>query len=259
MSNETWNCPNCGKKEVISNFCPDCGTRKPETKKTLTPEEIRQKSEEEREQLRKKLLELIKNGPRIFPTKIQIPPNKFYIEPLLTLMNPEEIRKGRNVLFGTERRYIPEFRRNINNIDIEWCVLDVDLSDNTALLVSEYGLKEMRFDAASNNWSNSEIRKWLNETFYNRFTPGEQARIISRPNGDKVFLLGKEEVEYFFTGDSERICYPHGKDCAVCWWLRSPGSYPNFAMYVDRKGVVCDGSFVHLANCYVRPAILVKF
>ena len=31
MSNDTWICPNCGKLEVTSNFCPDCGTKKPES------------------------------------------------------------------------------------------------------------------------------------------------------------------------------------------------------------------------------------
>jgi|GEM_PF-906269 len=155
------------------------------------------------------------------------------------------------------------------SIEIKWRVLDVDMSDNTALLVSEYGLEEERFDANSNNWANSEIRKWLNETFYNAFTPAEKSKIISRPGGEKVFLLSKEEVEYFCSDDSVRICRSYNLRNAllgsqeasdsVCWWLRSPGSYPNFAMYVDRNGVVCDGSFVHLANCYVRPAILVKF
>lgn len=144
------------------------------------------------------------------------------------------------------------------SVEIKWRVLDVDMSDNTALLVSEYGWEEMRFDAKSNNWSNSEIRKWLNETFYNAFTPSEQAKIISRPGGEKVFLLSKEEVEYFCTKNNAGICYPQEASDPVCWWLRSPGSYPNFTMYVDRNGVVCDGSFVHLANCYVRPAILVK-
>ena len=28
----TWNCPNCGKKEIESSFCPDCGTKKPGVK-----------------------------------------------------------------------------------------------------------------------------------------------------------------------------------------------------------------------------------
>ncbi len=35
-----WNCPNCGRKELESKFCPNCGTKKPEAKKGLTPEEM---------------------------------------------------------------------------------------------------------------------------------------------------------------------------------------------------------------------------
>lgn len=26
IDNETWNCPNCGAKELHSRFCPNCGT-----------------------------------------------------------------------------------------------------------------------------------------------------------------------------------------------------------------------------------------
>lgn len=165
---------------------------------------------------------------------------------LLRLDIPDKV--GKIINFG---RYAEK--------EIFWLVLDVDMSDKTALLVCEYALEEMKFDANSNNWANSEIRKWLNETFYNAFTPAEKLKIISRPDGEKVFLLSKEEVEHFFTFDYARICYPQEASDPVCWWLRSPGSYPNFAMHVDRNGVVCDGSLVHLANCYVRPAILVKF
>ncbi len=237
-----WKCPNCGKQKITSNFCPDCGTKKPEAKKMLAPEEMEQIIEKEIK-LRKKLAEsLRKNGLVPIKTTFVIPCSKILPDELFSI-EPENITKGRIVML---RGWICR-------------VLDVDMSDNTALLVSEYGLKEMRFDAASNNWATSEIRKWLNETFYNRFTPEEQARIISRPNGDKVFLLCKEDVEYFFSGDSERICYLYNKDYAVCWWLRSPGTDPNCAMYVDHSGAVCESRLVNLANCYVRPAILVKF
>lgn len=34
-THETWNCQNCGKKEISSNFCPECGTKKPDFKENL--------------------------------------------------------------------------------------------------------------------------------------------------------------------------------------------------------------------------------
>jgi TPR repeat protein/GTPase Era involved in 16S rRNA processing/ribosomal protein L32 len=30
MSNNSWNCPNCGTAEITSKFCPECGTKRPE-------------------------------------------------------------------------------------------------------------------------------------------------------------------------------------------------------------------------------------
>ena len=48
---------------------------------------------------------------------------------------------------------------------VEWQVLARE--DNKALVISRYGLDAKRFDVSSNNWDNSEIRKWLNGEFYN--------------------------------------------------------------------------------------------
>lgn len=50
---------------------------------------------------------------------------------------------------------------------IEWIILE-RYSDDTALLLSRYGLDSKRFDSSSNNWEQSEIRAWLNNTFYNK-------------------------------------------------------------------------------------------
>ena len=38
MSNNSWNCPNCGTAEITSKFCPECGTKKPETGTTQKTE-----------------------------------------------------------------------------------------------------------------------------------------------------------------------------------------------------------------------------
>ena len=49
---------------------------------------------------------------------------------------------------------------------IEWQVLAKE--ENKMLLISKYGLEARRFDSSSNDWINSEIRRWANNIFYNK-------------------------------------------------------------------------------------------
>ena len=37
LAEDTWDCPECGRKGNTSQFCPDCGTKKPEVEVTKAP------------------------------------------------------------------------------------------------------------------------------------------------------------------------------------------------------------------------------
>jgi hypothetical protein len=150
---------------------------------------------------------------------------------------------------------------------IEWIILE-KYSDDTALLLSRYGLDAVRFDGSSSNWEKSEIRQWLNNEFYNKaFKETERINIIESSIecekrgffgnstytvNDKIFLLSKEEAKKYFNSDEERKCCPtpyaqtnktetgipvevnYGGSC--CWWLRSPGGDKTDAAIVDSVG-----------------------
>ena len=30
LNPDSWDCPSCGKRQLTSNFCPDCGCRRPD-------------------------------------------------------------------------------------------------------------------------------------------------------------------------------------------------------------------------------------
>jgi hypothetical protein len=115
-------------------------------------------------------------------------------------------------------------------------------SDGRALLITEDIIEVRRFDEESNEWGSSELRRYLNDDFYSRFSPDEQ-RLICDANladvgtSDKVFLLSVDEVQAFFTGPED--CYaayegiePTGSDGKPLypddmerwWWLRTPGA-----------------------------------
>jgi hypothetical protein len=98
-----------------------------------------------------------------------------------------------------------------------WRVLDVEA--DKVLVIAENVIEKRAFHnkQESVTWENSQIRKYLNGTFYNKFSPAEQSRIIETriPNPDnpwygiknyddtldKIFLLSYEELVKYF-GDS---------------------------------------------------------
>ncbi len=103
---------------------------------------------------------------------------------------------------------------------IEWMVLDKD--ENTALLLSKYGLDCKPFNNVDTDitWRDCDLRRWLNNDFFNSaFTETERKRIVeteintsdnidySTPGCgvtvDKIFCLSIDEVYYYFGANSK--------------------------------------------------------
>ncbi len=159
---------------------------------------------------------------------------------------------------------------------IRWRVLAYD--KGRALIISERGIAARRFDGGSGNWAGSEIRRWLNDTFYNSsFSASEQSQIVPHQStGDRVFLLSKAEAELYLPKQCSRVAYPTagarskayiststsycngGSEGAVFWWLRTVGSAPNYAKSVSFDGSIGDFE-AHNPDFVVRPAIWVNF
>ena len=104
--------------------------------------------------------------------------------------------------------------------EIEWVVLEYDEKNNTALLISKYGLDAKPYHTENTDitWENCFLRGWLNSEFLNdAFTLEEQSAILltdvdnSRSQGyrgwntdggnntqDRIFLLSYAEANRFF-------------------------------------------------------------
>ena len=154
---------------------------------------------------------------------------------------------------------------------IEWQVLSKE--NNKMLVISKYGLDAKPFDGSSNNWANSEIRKWLNVDFYNKAFTDQEKKSIKSSNlsdvgtTDNVFLLSCDEAYKYFANDDARKC--KGTEYAVkngvyvsdngysWWWLRSPHLSSDFYVY----NVHYDGNFdsyVYDYNLLARPALWIN-
>ncbi len=119
-------------------------------------------------------------------------------------------------------------------------------------------------------WEKCTLRKWLNEDFYNTFTPEEQARILEthlvnpgnktwntrggNDTDDKIFLLSLDEAKEYMTKDEREAD-------AGWWWLRSAGHTQGSAATVSYVGGLDTvGSRVDGIHCKlgVRPALNLK-
>ena len=172
--------------------------------------------------------------------------------------------------------------------ELFWDILEE--KDGKALIITQKIIDSRRFDENSNNYANSEIREWLNNTFYNEtFTPTEKLIIITtnvdnsaastgfNPNRyvcedteDRVFLLSYSEVIRYFSDDTARqaegtdYAEPHGlwiffeENGKSPWWLRSPSdNYFSYVSIINFDGSIIDFSR-SISNIGVRPAMWIK-
>ena len=166
-----------------------------------------------------------------------------------------------------------------NGNALSWLVLDVDEKNNRALLITENCVAKDKFAVSNYEWSNSNVRAYLNGTDGNNFftssnfTDAEKERIlnvsinknnlskksdqiINSSGTDSVFLLSVKDANEYFENDEKRVSKFNNSNCR--WWLRlSTQSYAR-AGYVSSKGkVFSDGTLVSYNTLCIRPAIWV--
>lgn len=172
--------------------------------------------------------------------------------------------------------------------DYQWRILDIQ--GNTALVITEYIIGQQPYNnfAGDVTWADCSLRKYLNGEFYNKFTEGEQSRIIPVLNKnqdnqwygsrggedtrDYVFLLSIEEVVCKCFGDSSKNLKNRSPKQRYWfqkkdenndkrrstlngdiwwWWLRSPGRDNRRAVYIHGDGnigIQGNGTFRYSSN-----------
>ena len=175
---------------------------------------------------------------------------------------------------------------------INWRILTVE--NGKALLLSDQVLDYQRFnnDASTraNDWASSDIRTWLNGTFYNEAFGGVTDKIAtttvsgttnskygttSGSTSDKVFLLSWDELNQYLPTDDVRVATASNycinangnsarfsgirSDKAAYYWLRTPGINSKNEMFVEYDGNPSyAGAYSNNPQIFgVRPAIWV--
>ena len=173
---------------------------------------------------------------------------------------------------------------------IKWKILSEN--NGKAILMCDSIIANHRFDDSSNNYENSEIRKWLNAKFYNTAFNEVQRNLIlttvvdnsmksagccsneytCNDTLDKIFLPSYSEVADIEVEERKMQTSDYSRATGAStngstdyygngWWrLRSPGyyDYSNYARVVYEDGDVGNGVPVHLAHSGVVPALRIQ-
>lgn len=134
--------------------------------------------------------------------------------------------------------------------DIKWVVLKKS-ADTMYVISKDILCKKAWSKNNSNDWYKSDIRKWLNNEFYDVAFNTEEKNHIGDVEVDRITLLTKEEAEQLLDQKSR------AKGKGTWWWLRS--SYPNHSDYV--WDVYSDGDIIYSSariSGGVRPAFNLK-
>ncbi|HNT78849.1 MAG TPA: DUF6273 domain-containing protein [Anaerolineae bacterium] len=155
----------------------------------------------------------------------------------------------------------------------QWRILDIE--ESKMLIITDQIVEQRDYHDKKEDvtWEHSEIRRYLNNTFFDRFSSSEKERILTTLNRnpdnpwygslggadtvDKVFLLSLDEVVRLYFGDSSRLLdnpkpnqrywFDHKDennikrtalfmDLIWWWWTRTPGKNNKVAVYIHGDG-----------------------
>lgn len=162
--------------------------------------------------------------------------------------------------------------------EISWNVLAEQ--DGNLMLISTDCIAQRAYHDQSEDvtWKQCEMRKWLNETFYEKaFSQDEKAIIletkVSNPNNDAfstkggkdtrdyVYLLSIDEAKQYFLEASERMVTLRD-GTTVWWWLRSPGFQQHDAANIGDYGTINTAGHkvfdTDVVNGGVRPVMWIR-
>lgn len=189
---------------------------------------------------------------------------------------------GDTITFGS----YPQKRGSGTLEPLEWIILKKE--EGKAFLVSKKVIdcKTFHKNRIEMTWEASDMRHWLNESFYRKAFSGEERQQIQKTllrqsanpkyrgksendTEDYVFLLDIEDIENLFWGQEEQICQPTeyaigqgvfgSVDSGTAWWTRSLGKNPYSIVFVKNDGCIeYGGTFAICDFIGIRPAIWIS-
>lgn len=120
------------------------------------------------------------------------------IEAFSALGNYKEAVNKAKIAKTMEEKILPIYNKagiNVSFGDYQWTI--AQKRGNKAQLITKDSVTTMALNKRAvdkSNWKSSDAYKWLNGTFYNKFTADEKYAIIAETDGDMVTLLKEQEA-----------------------------------------------------------------
>ncbi|MBO4389926.1 MAG: hypothetical protein J5825_03610 [Lachnospiraceae bacterium] len=162
---------------------------------------------------------------------------------------------------------VPFGRKPGKDAPVAWIPV-CDNGDNILLMTRE--CIEFMLFGQTNKWADSQIRLWLNGTFYvDYFNDQERSLILKesqenpgntkfgtdggKTTRDNFFIFSIAEANKYFSEEGERAS-------DEWYWLRSPGGGGNYVAAIEPSGRIDEyGSLMSLDSGGVRPAVWINF
>ena len=171
--------------------------------------------------------------------------------------------------------------------DIEWII--IDKNNGNAKMISKYILDNIIYDEKSYKWENSNLRHWLNNTFYEEAFDKKNSIIevctIPRKNSvdciyDKVFCIDNYDIEKYFVneklqcidtsatkyaknvvnnGEKISINEYYSKGCSPYYTMIPAGGSWGDICYVYPGDGLSTGDGTSSGDIGVRPVIVVEY
>lgn len=188
---------------------------------------------------------------------------------------------GRSVSFGSAEQ---DGDMTNGAEPIEWIVLQSDIDNKRALLISKDILAYDIFGDAGSSWKDCNIRSWLNGSFFDAsFSDSEKEQIVTTLYSealnqdsdipaaetlDKISLLSLQEFETYsdipfssasITDALEDLAGENTDSIGrIEWWLRTVDN-TGYVYRISRSGMVLNSEDSSPDTCGIRPIIWVKF
>ena len=177
--------------------------------------------------------------------------------------------RNRFTALEKQRLVSSEVGQKIGFARMDWLVLEK--TDDKILLFKSKAKGSVPFNETApgnTSWENSSARQYLNTTFIEENYYDQESSLIldtevpsaksvvtgkraGKATTDKLFLLTAKDVEKY----SDVI----PKKTSSCWWLRTPGAYPDTMCFVNTDQTVMDqGYLVTTPQITLKPAMWIN-
>lgn len=194
------------------------------------------------------------------------PGNKDFTEARDRLVNEETTQADDSLVIHPGQGKIIAGKEKILFADREWLILEE--TEDAFLIMAAHNIGKRSYHSSFTQvtWETSDMRKWLNTDYLEKFPTEDKIRImeiqLANPYNTKALTYaGVNTVDKIFLLSLEEVMAYSGEELLSdeTWWLRTPGGDQRYQIMVKADGSLNNYGW-RITNPYgaVRPAMWIR-